>query len=387
VNLTDDQRLRQRLHADLGALEISPPPVLRVTGRGQGIRLRRRVLTAGTAIAAALAVAAAAHFTRPAPPASVTLSQPNPAAPGGVFASGTFAGKRWKLAVRNIAAAPGIRSCLPAVMFNGQYGDVLFKLTRSTPSFGNPALLAQIPGMPGISAMFTQVADGDSRLVGTYADGRSVTARAVRVRACGTSFNLAGFAFASRTAPAMIATYNSFGLDQSLVLSGSGGAGPFPRTSPGIWSNLDKSQAHIAASKAQHPIGTGTVRGQIWHMRASLGLFGQCYTGTLRILGYGRGQGSECVPVAVPPRTFAVTPVPVPDAQDQLPGYAVLVNPRTAYALASITDGATVRVVPAHLGGRAYLAVVAPAGCELSWLKLVDSAGHVFAQGPVYGAT
>jgi hypothetical protein len=36
--------------------------------------------------------------------------------------------------------------------------------------------------------------------------------------------------------------------------------------------------------------------------------------------------------------------------------------------------------------GRAYIAVVAPADCALSWLSLFDSAGHVFAQGPVYGS-
>ena len=34
MNLTDGQRLRQRLHEEFGALEFSPPPVLRVTGRG-----------------------------------------------------------------------------------------------------------------------------------------------------------------------------------------------------------------------------------------------------------------------------------------------------------------------------------------------------------------
>ena len=51
MNPTDDQRLRQRLHEELGVLEISPAPVLRVTGRGQGVRARRRALAAGTVIA------------------------------------------------------------------------------------------------------------------------------------------------------------------------------------------------------------------------------------------------------------------------------------------------------------------------------------------------
>ena len=187
MNPNDDQRLRQRLHEEFGALEISPAPVLRVTARGRGVRARRRALAAGTTILTVLAVVAAAHLNGRATAPPVTLNQPNPAAPGGVFASGTADGKPWALAVRNIAAAPGTRWCLPAVMLNGHSGDVLFKGARGTPTFGNPAFLAYVPGFRGLSAMFTQVAPGQTRLVGTFPGGRSITARAVWVRACGIS--------------------------------------------------------------------------------------------------------------------------------------------------------------------------------------------------------
>ena len=82
--MTDDQVLRQRLHEEFGALEISPPPVLRVTGRGRGVRARRRVLAAGTVVLAALAVVAGARFGKaPVIGPAVTLNAPNPAAPGG----------------------------------------------------------------------------------------------------------------------------------------------------------------------------------------------------------------------------------------------------------------------------------------------------------------
>jgi hypothetical protein len=380
VNPTDDQHLRQRLHEDLGALEISPAPVLRVTGRGQGIRVRRRALAAGTAILATLAVVAAAQFNGPAAAPSVTLNQPNPAAPGGVFASGTADGKQWALSVRNIAAAAGTHWCLPAVMFNGHDGDVLFTVPRGSPTFGNPAFLAYIPGFPGVGAIFTQPGPGETRLAGTSPDGRSITSRAVRVRACGTTFNLAGFAFARRHAPTEIATYGRFGLgDGLLVDAGSGSASLFPPTSPGVWSNLDKTRAHITASQAAHPIGAGTVDGQIWQIRASLGLYGQCYTATLRTAGHGRGQSSECVPVAAPPRTAALAAVPVSGAQAQLSGYAGLVSPRTAYGYASISDRTTRRVVPVRVAGRAYIALVVPAGCQVTWLSLFDASGHLFA--------
>ena len=50
MNPPDDQRLRQRLREEFGALEISPAPVLRVTSRGQGIQARRRALTAGALV-------------------------------------------------------------------------------------------------------------------------------------------------------------------------------------------------------------------------------------------------------------------------------------------------------------------------------------------------
>jgi hypothetical protein len=376
---TEEQTLRERLREEFGALEISPAPVLRVTGRGRGIRARRRALAAGTTVLVALAVVAAANFGRPAAGPPVTLNAPNPAAPGGVFASGTADGKPWALAVRNIAAA-GSHRCVPAVMFNGRDGDVLFKVGRGVPSFGNPALLSGIAGFRAVGAVFTQVAPDTTRLVLTFPDSRRVSARPVRVRACGTSFNLAGFAFGTRRPPSEISTYTKYGLDESLVLNpGIPMASLYGANGPGIWANLDKSRSDIAASQDAYPIGAGTVSGQIWHIRVSLGLYGQCYTATLRTPGHGRGQGSTCVPVAMPPRTALLAAVPVSGSAAQFPGYAGLVSPRTAYAYASISDGTTHRVVPVWVAGRAYIAIVAPPGCQLTSLSLFDAGGHVIA--------
>ena len=208
MNLADDQLLRQRLQEEFGTLEISPPPVLRITGRGRGVRARRRALAAFTVILAALAVVAAARFnTKTVTVHGVTLNTPNPAAPGGVFASGTAYGKPWALAVRNIAAAPGTHWCRAAVMFNGRDGDVLFKTGSGTPSFGHPAILSHVHGFPRVGVIFTQVAPGITHLVLTFPNGRRITATPVRVRACGTSFNLAGLAYDSQHVPNEIATY------------------------------------------------------------------------------------------------------------------------------------------------------------------------------------
>ena len=381
MNLTDDQLLSQRLHEEFGALEISPAPVLRIIGRGRGVRARRRALAAGTAVLAALAVVAAAHFdTRTATASGVTLNPPNPAAPGGVFASGTAHGKPWTLAVRNIAD-PGSHRCLPAVMFSGRDGDVLFKAAKGTPSFGNPALLSGISGFPGIGAVFTQVAPDITRLRLTFADGKQVSARPVRVRACGTSFNLAGLAFAdARRSPGEIATYTPFGLDEGLDLESSAAVWTvFGPTTRGIWVNLDKSQADIAASQAEFRIGAGAVAGQVWHIRVSLGLYGQCYTAALRRQGQGRGQGTRCVPVAAPPRIAALTFLPVPGALTQLPGYAGLVTPRAAKVVVSVNNGSILTVRPVSVAGRAYIAFAVPAGCRPYLLSLYDAAGHRIA--------
>ena len=375
---TEERALRGRLREELGALEISPAPVLRVTGRGRGVRARRRAMAVGTVALAALAVVAAARFGRPAPAHPVTLNSPNPAAPGGVFASGTADGKHWTLAVRNIAAA-GSHRCVPAVMFNGRDGDVLFKAGPGVPSFGNPALLAQIPGFPGIGVLFTQMTPGDSTLVGSSPRGWRIAARAVPIRACGKSFNLAGFAFASpRNAPTEVGTYGRSGLDEGLVLNVSTDANLFGPAAPGIWVNLDKTRADIAATEAATPIGAGTVDGRSgtsgspWACTASA---------TPRPCAPrpwpGQGPRACRCPRRRSPSTWSACRYRVRALH--LPGYAGLVSPRTAYVLANVSNGTVRRVVPVQVDGRAYIALVVPAGCTVTELGLFDAYGHVFA--------
>jgi len=36
-------------------------------------------------------------------------------------------------------------------------------------------------------------------------------------------------------------------------------------------------------------------------------------------------------------------------------------------------------VVSVRVAGRAYITIVAPAGCHLTWLSLFDAHGHLFA--------
>ena len=385
MNPGDEHEIRQRLRAELGSLEISPAPVVAVTQRGKAIRARRRALGSGCAAVVAVAVLAARLIAAPGPaPARVTLRTPNASAPGGVFASGTADGKPWRLAVRNVAADPGTRWCLPAVMFNGRNGDVLFQTGIGVPSFGNPALLRDIPGFPGVGAMFTQVASQVDRLVAIFPSGRQLSVRPVRVSLCGQQFYLAGFAFAHpASGPDALGTHVKDGPDEALVLT-SEGKSLFGTTSPGVWSNLDKSRADIAASQANEPIGGGTIANQVWHIRTGLGLFGQCYTAALRgpVHGgtnYGRGQSSECVPVVASPRTLSLSWVSVPGATADFTGYAGLVNPRTAMVIVNIDNGTTQRIGPVNVAGRSYVAFVVPPGCHVERVSLAHANGMIYA--------
>jgi hypothetical protein len=381
VNVTDDQhRLRQRLHEELGALEFSPPPVLRVTGRGQEIRTRRRALAIGSLVILVAGGALSVHAAggQKAAPPRVTVSVPGPGAPGAVFASGTAGGKPWQLAVRNIAADPGTLWCLPAVMFNGRYGDVLYPYTKGAQPYGNPAYLADIPGFPGVGAIFTRVKPGVTKVSASWPGGRTLTVRPVWVSGCGGErFRMAGFAFDNTRGVAPLLTVEGYGYSESL---GLGYPGLLGHTPPGLWANTDNDRFDIASSRAAQRIGAGTVHGQVWHIRTSLGLFGQCYTATLRGgPGGGRGQGSECVPIAAPPRTVALAPVSIPGAATAVPGYAGLVNPRAAKVVVSVNNGTNLTIRPTTIAGRAYIAFAIPPGCRVSLLGLYDAAGHMFA--------
>ena len=389
MNPGDERTIRQRLHTELDSVEISPAPINSMTRQGKAIRARRRALAGGAAAVAVAAVLAARFIAAPGPEPNantVTLNAPNPSAPGGVFASGTADGKPWRLAVRNIAD-PGTRWCLPAVMLNGRDGNVLFGAARGEP-VGHPALLRGIPGLPGIGAMVTQVAPGTTRLVATLPGGRELAVRPVRVPACGQSFHLAGFLFTGpQDEVSQLAAYSGRGFAERLFLSDRAtGSSLFAASPAGVWASLDKSRRDIAASRASYPIGAGRVAGMTWHIRTELGLFGQCYTVTVR---GGHGRSQQCRPVAAPPRTVTLDPVPVPAARSRLAGYAGLVSPRTASVVADFSSGSPRTYHPVRVNGRSYVAIVAPPDTAVTVVSLFDSAGHKFASAvtPVGGST
>jgi hypothetical protein len=299
-------------------------------------------------------------------------------APGGVFASGAADGRPWRLSVRSVAAAP---LCLPAVLLNGRSGDVLFAPRAPAPAISNPAFVADVPGFPGTGFAFAQVQPRVTRVVADM-HGISVTARPVTVTRCGQRFRLAGFAV-SHASPGglVLRAYSALGLAGSLDLQtafpGPGSAaGTF---SAGLWANLDTSPADHAASAAQTTIGSGAAGATSWHITQSLGLDGQCYTGAAAA-GSAHGAAQECLPVQAPPSGVALTSVPFPaSVPGPLTGYGGLVSPRTAVAVATLSDGSTRQLAPVSSGGRDYLAVAVPARLRVVRVSLFDRAGHRFA--------
>jgi hypothetical protein len=381
VSPLDEQSLRQRLHTELGSLDISPAPVVAVARRGRAVRARRRLLAGGVAAAAALAVLAAHFAAAPgSPPRGVTLNKPSPSAPNGVFASGTANGKPWQLAVRNINADPGTPWCLPAVMLNGRDGDVLFGATGSaTPSFGkppfsgNPAFLTNIPGFPGVSAVFIQLPPWATKLTATFLNGTWLAVRPVWVSACSQRFHLAGFVYAdSRHAVTQLISGTS---NEQFFSSSSGRA--LASSQAGLWTNFDGSRTDLGAGTSG-VIGQGTTNGAPWTIKERLGLGGQCYTVVARAINFS-GQIYQCLPIAVPPSVAGLGPVPFPDGIGGLSGYAGLVSPRTAKVIVTLSAAPALIVKPVNVAGRVYAAFAVPPGCQVTRMRLFDSAGHLFA--------
>jgi hypothetical protein len=150
------------------------------------------------------------------------------------------------------------------------------------------------------------------------------------------------------------------------------------RVPEGIWVDWDMSWADLSASRAATQIGAGTVAGQSWRIKTALGLFGQCYTGTLWG-GGGHGRSHVCMPVAAPPATITLNLVPVPGRSSEFVGYAGVVNPRTKQLVVSFTDAPDLTVTPVNVAGRAYVAFVVPPGCQVTRLTLAGPGGHIFA--------
>ena len=399
----DEQTLSRRLHQELDALPAPAAPVAAVVRRGAARRARRWV-AAASGLAAATAAAAvpllaghaqpAAHLGRDVRtshtvPPGTTGRTGRPAAPtltGSTFAAGTAAGRPWQLSVRNIAD-PGAR-CLPAILLNATDGYLPPTGAGVAGGIASLAFLTNVPGQPDTSYAALRVSPDVTRLTVGLRDGRTLALRPVPVQACGRRLPLAGFSY-PRSGVATITAYagaqvlarvtppaSLFTGAGSYAAPGTpGSAGSTLRLVPGVWQQLWRTPSAVASGV----VASGRLDGTRWRISVQLGAAGDCFVGAT-FDGHAATQATDCVPIALPPAGAGPLQRFVLQQRTGLTGYAGLASPRTAYLVARLSDGRSVRVRPAQAGGRRYLALALPAGLTVTEVTGYDRAGQPIAR-------
>jgi hypothetical protein len=370
VNATDEQVLSHHLHDDIDGMEFRGAPVRAVMRRGRAIRLRRRlaVATGAAALAAAGVIVATQVGAAPARQApagplapAVTMTSPDPRAPGGVFASGMAAGAPWQLAVANVA---GQGRCLAAVMLNGRRGDLLQPPAQVASAIGNAAVLAGYT-----SYAFVQLQPRVTSLIAHTQNGRQFAVQPVNVPVCGRTFRLAGFAFGAAAVTRIAPAYA--GAPGPAAASYRLGPAPSPGTSERTWHN-----SLMQAASRSGIIGSGSAAGRRWRVTLTLSAAGECYSSSA-LRADSATRSTVCGPIELPPSGARLHQVLL--ARGTLTGYAGLVSGRTAVVIARRSGGVTTRVVPEVVAGRKYVAFAAGPGGTLSHVTLRGASGRILA--------
>jgi hypothetical protein len=348
------------------------------------------VLTAAAAVAAAVPLLSSHPPARPGRearashtvPSGTTSARSQPAAPvltGTMFAAGTAQGRPWQLSVRNIAD-PGAR-CLPAIMLNATDGYLPPTGAGVAGGIASLAFLLAPPGQPDTSYAALRVSPDVTRLTVGLRDGRTLALRPVTVRACGRRLPLAGFSYPQSG----VATITAYAGAQVLArvtppASLFTGAGAMPRLVPGVWQQLWRTQSMVASGV----VASGQQDGTRWRISVQLGTAGDCFLGAT-FDGQVATQATDCMPISVP-HAGAVTVQRFVIQQHSasksagLTGYAGLASPRTAYLMARLSDGRSLRVQPDQVAGRKYLALALPAGLTVTRVIAYDPAGQPIAR-------
>jgi hypothetical protein len=405
----DEASLRRRLREELTGLAVQPAPMAAISSRGRAVRTRRRI------VAACLAAAAAAAAVLLAVPAvlpgsglvngtAVTMDSPNPAAPGGVFASGTADGTPWRLALRNIAD-PGL-GCLPAVLLNGRHADLLSTRVDKLGPVGYLGFLTLLPWLHNAGFGFILVRPGVTSVTIQLANGSEVTAQTIGVNRCRAPFHLAGFAYADAV-PTRVTVF------AGSKQAGSVKAGwvPFegqyhgPSFTPtGLWENPSPGAVH-----QPFPAGAGGQQGKTGQIRWQFAMgssvpacpggqqprtapgWKACWPAKC-FIAVARGGAhiwttSTCTQTDPPPRAFDLIRVPsigVDTERKDAPGpdltaYAGQVGARTSYGIAYLSDGSSLRLATAVLAERKFIGFAVAKRQSVTSIELFDTAGRGFA--------
>jgi hypothetical protein len=365
----DDLKLRL-----LDALDhIDPPPVPLdgITRRARRIR-RQRAGAAAIAVAGCVALVLtllphphSATVTPATHPPVVTNT--HPLGVDGVFANGAVNGQAWELAVANVADDG--KTCLPAVVLNGQNADLLLpNPDMSLTPAGAPSVISGVSPAPGTAYAFIQVPASVRQLRITIGN-HPLTLTPTPENACGQNFRLAGLGYPA-AAPVKITAVTSSGAASLYVLPStlSTGTAIFRNTSQvaGNWTNLDNSRGW----GSWRPIARTTVAGSTWAVSVADGSFGECYS-------WRNGQLSNaivCLPVVAPGGNQGMTSWTAPDGAPA-DSFAMSVNPNVARVAAKLANGRTLQATPVDVGGRLYVSYVATS--PVASLIMYDAAGNV----------
>jgi hypothetical protein len=327
--------------------------------------------------------------------------RPAPVLTGSMFAAGIVAGRPWQLSLRNIAD-PGAR-CLPTIMLNATDGYLPPAGPRGaggpgvTGGLASLAFLTNVPGQPDTGYAALRVSPTVTRLTAELRDGRTLVLRPVTVAACGQRLPLAGFSY-PRSGVATITAYAGTQVltrvtppaslfSQTAAAAGSyaapgtpGSAGSTLRLVPGVWQQLWRTPPAAAAG----PVASGQLDGTRWRISVQLGAAGDCFL-SRTFDGQVATQATDCVPIAAPPGTVTLQRFLI-QQRTGLTGYAGLASPRTAYLVASLSGGRSVRVNAAQVGGRRYVALAVPAGAVVTRVTGYDRAGRALGIVPLSAA-
>jgi hypothetical protein len=259
-----------------------------------------------------------------------------------------------------------------------QQGDLLLPGFARRMTIGNAAFLTADPSRPGIGFGFLTLRPGVTGVTARFGDGTARSLRLVTVSVCGQRFRLAGFA-----APRQGVIRFTARSPQGRPIGFTPPAGFFSPGSPyqyGYWLNVQGTTAAAASGE----IGSGTVRGRPWRVRVTLGPDGECFDASVGAAGTDAATASGCAPVT-PPAIAGLRILRCAIPGGSVTWYAAAVDARTAYLRARLSDGRTLRLLPAIVGGRAYAAAGVADPARLTRLTEYDRQGDVLAWLPIRG--
>jgi hypothetical protein len=347
----DEELTIRRMLADLTADQPTAPPSRYAAVRSQAAAHRRRQIAGAAAAMAILAFVAIAiplglvHLgsTPPtAPPRHYRVAQLRPAhnAKGGLIATGTAAGRRWRLSVQRTGGDICEVEQFPPG--SGSSRDCTGGPAAAASRSGDPVSIVGGAGSPWQLEYGTARSDV-TYLTVSYNNGQVIPVYPVAV-------------FSARYARyfAFAAPYSA-AITQITAFSGSGSgsrvlAYAVPFTGGGDFETvrwLQPSQAALP-SPARAMVGSGTVDGKVWHGFVNVGPWGTCFTGV--------GSATECSSRTAWPQHRAVSVNQIASSGSGF-GFSVVfgeTSPAVSYLILTTTSGRTAKVFVVSVAGRRF---------------------------------